>query len=124
MTDLLALYPPSSLSLGSSGLWEGAGRPASTPVQVVWGRWSVKRRRENPADFSTLPGSRQEEGETIRIEDKADLAPGWMVKIMTPGHPNKGQWLEISGEVQSLFWRAGVQVWPVKRVAAPASEAG
>jgi len=60
----------------------------------------------------------------IRLPLSVQIAPGWHVQVMTPRHPQRGQWLEVSGPGQMLARRADVQVWPVKRVAPPAWEAG
>lgn len=115
-TDVVDLYEPVAISLGTSGVLEYGQKFTSTATTSgVQCRITPRREGSEPKIMGRTNYEMLDTTDQLRVHKSEPVGDGWFVQLKTPGHPKYLQWFTVQGEAQTITWRANERVLLLKR---------
>ena len=119
-TGRFALWKPNpERTDANSRVTEPFGYPVEPTYSDVRGRWQPKPHLSQPRTFGRSDFNIVETTDILRLHLSQEIADGWLVRIDTPGHPERGVYFETQGGTQTNDLFAKVRKVYMKRVNRP-----
>lgn len=104
-SDVVNLYSPSAAALGPNN--EAGDASVSLAFSEVACHWEARPESSLPA----APGRTNQDylttTDAFHFAADQEIADGWFIEFVTPGHPESGSWFVVVGAPRTHMWRAG-----------------